>query len=172
MEVRHIDGPNDVRGILSVNSRAWRKAYNGLLPDDVLEAQPVEPTTEDVRQQQGPLEENREGILVAVDEGRVRGFVDLRWGDTGTKEFVDDGEADLRAIYVDPEYWGQGIGTTLLERGLDLLPSSVERVRLEVFTENEPARRFYEAKGFERTATGEYEIAGRTYPTTIYTVDL
>lgn len=85
---------------------------------------------------------------------------------------MDDDEAGLKAIYVELDWWGEGIGTALLERGVEILPESVDAVRLEMFAENDIAGRFYEAKGFEQTGTGEYNLAGDSYPTSIYTLQL
>ena len=106
--------------------------------------------------------------FVAVVDGTVRGFVDVRWGAENTKSFVGPDEADVKAIYVHPDWWGDGVGTALLERGLDALPDRVERVRLEAFADNDVGARFYEARGFEQVETGETEIAGETYPVAIY----
>ncbi|WP_265111058.1 GNAT family N-acetyltransferase [Halosolutus halophilus] len=173
MEVRHIEAQGDVRGLIRVHGLAWREAYEGFLPAEVLQKQTITPTAEEVQRWQDELREHREGVLVAVDdEGVVRGFADVRWGDAETKAFVGTDEAGLKAIYVEPGWWNRGIGTALLERGLEVLPESVDAVRLEMFAENGIADRFYEAKGFERTDTGEYEIAGRSYPTNIYTLQL
>lgn len=171
MEIRHIEGREDVCGLVRVHGLAWREAYDGLLPADVLEAQPVDPSEAEVDRWVEGIEENREGVLVAVLDGAVRGFVDIRWGDAETKPFVGEGEADLKAIYVEPEYWGEGVGTELLERGLDLLPGPVGTVRLDVFAANESARGFYESRGFERTGRDEHEIGADTYPVAIYTLD-
>lgn len=70
-----------------------------------------------------------------------------------------------------PDYWGAGIGTSLLERGLTLLLESVERVRLEMLDGNEVGRRFYVSRGFDPTGESEFKIAGETYPTSIYTLE-
>ena len=173
MEIRHIEGQADVRGLIRAHGLAWREAYDGLLPSEVLQTQPINPTEEDVRKWQKGLQENQEGVLVAVDnEEVVRGFVDIRWGDSETKEFVGDDEADLKAIYVEPNWWGKGIGTALFERGLEIIPESVNVVRLEMFTENDIASRFYESRGFRQTSVGEYDIAGHSYPTSIYTLQM
>lgn len=173
MEVRHLDGKAEVRDLIRVHGLAWREAYEGLLPSEVLEDLTVDPTADEVRQWQEGLRENEEGVLVAVDDdGTVRGFVDMRWGDEETKAFVGEREAGLKAIHVHPDWWNQGIGTALLERGLDLLPDSIEAVRLEMFAGNDVGQRFYEAKGFERADTGTYEIDGRSYETVIYALHL
>lgn len=174
MEVRHFDGRDEVRKMIRIDALAWREAYDDFLPDEILEAQPVRPTEDDVdRWLDGGLRENREGILVAVTgDGEVRGYADFRWGKEKTKDFVDPAEAGLKAIHVHPNHWGEGIGTALLERGIEILPDSVEALRLEMFAENDIARPFYEARGFEETDSGEYEIAGESYPTAIYTRQL
>lgn len=173
MDVRQLESREDARGIIRTHGRAWREAYDGLLPDPVLDEQTIRPTDEEVSEWYQELRENREGVLVALDgENEVRGFADFRWGDSDTKEFVAEGEAGLKAIYVDPSYWNQGIGSALLDRGLDILPDSVEAVRLEVFSENDIGRRFYEKQGFVETETGAYEIEGDTYSTSIMTYHL
>lgn len=172
MERRHIDGRDDVRGLVRAHGLAWREAYEGLLPETVLRSVTVDPTAEDVEQWRERLDENRAGVLVAVEDGEVLGFIDVRWGETETKEFVGEREAGLKAIYVHPDYWGDGVGTALFEGGMDLLPDWVEAVRLDVFADNESARGFYESHGFEQTDTRKHEIAGDSYPVTIYTLSL
>ena len=56
----------------------------------------------------------------------------------------------IEQLYVLPAAHGRGIGTELLE----VAKSASERLELWTFQRNEPARRFYEARGFtlaERT---------------------
>ena len=168
MEIRQYEGREDARGGARTHALAWRAAYDGLLPDDVLDAQ--EPSSDEraVERWHGRLAANRRGTFVAVADGTVRGFADVRWGDAGTKDFVGEGEADLKAIYVDPDYWGEGVGTALVERALDALPDSVEALRLEVLEGNAVGRRFYEARGFERTGTASHEVGDESYPTAVY----
>ena len=50
----------------------------------------------------------------------------------------------IEQLYVLPAAHGRGIGTELLE----LAKSASERLELWTFQRNEPARRFYEARGF------------------------
>lgn len=171
MNIRHFEDREDVAGILRVNGLAWREAYAGILPEDVLQSQSIDPSENEIEEWFERFQANQNGVLVAIDsEEMVRGYADFRWGDVETKAFVGEGEAGLKAIYVEPEYWNQGIGTRLLERGLELLPRDVEVVRLEMFSENDIGRRFYEARGFEQTDTGEFDIAGTSYPTDIYSL--
>jgi hypothetical protein len=45
-------------------------------------------------------------------------------------------------------------------------------VQLETLSANERPRRFYAARGFERTGTAEVDIAGESYPATVYSLEL
>lgn len=170
MQVRHLEDEADVREANRVNALAWRAAYDGVLPEEVLEGRDPDPADERVRELYEQWREDRDGILVAEEDGTVRGYAYFRWGE-GTKPFVGDDEAGLKELYVHPDHWGRGVGTRLLERGLEVLPGDVERLRLETLSENERARRFYEARGFEPTGTTGVEIAGETYPATVYALE-
>lgn len=190
MHVRRFQGRDDVAGIVRLHTRAWREAYDGLLPDSVLADLPDEPTEDVVDRWLEGLRQNADGVLVAVEADggdggdrhgdgreerggdRVLGFADVRWGDAETKPFVRDDEAGLKAIYVDPDHWGRGVGTALLERGVDLLPADVGALRLEVLAGNHAARRFYEARGFERTGTSETDIGGESYESVVYALEV
>lgn len=71
-------------------------------------------------------------FLVAVDGvGTIRGYAHLRWGPQ-TKPFVDPDDAGLKELYVDPDAWGTGIGTTLLNAGIDRLPPDLHDLTLEM----------------------------------------
>ena len=99
MDVRRPKTDADVEGLIRVHGLAWREAYDGILPDGVRNAQPVDPTAEDVDRWRVRLGDPRADAFVAVVDGGVRGFVDVRWGDANTKSFVGENEAELKAIY-------------------------------------------------------------------------
>ena len=168
MEIRPPETDAEIRRLIRTHGLSWREAYDDVLPDSVLDAMTVDPTPEEVEGWADRLGSDDGAVFVAVVDGTVRGFVDVRWGAENTKPFVGSDEADVKAIYVHPDRWGDGVGTALLDRGLDALPDRVETVRLEAFADNDVGARFYEARGFERVETGETEIAGETYPTAIY----
>jgi GNAT superfamily N-acetyltransferase len=76
---------------------------------------------------------------------------------------VEDGVGGLGALYVDPDWWGAGVGTRLLaavtaalrERGAD-------RVEARVLAANEVGRAFYEARGFEPVTEATTTLFGET----------
>ncbi|SER09555.1 GNAT family N-acetyltransferase [Natrinema salaciae] len=173
MDIRTLKSRAEVRELISVHGLAWRNAYAGLLPEHVLQAQTVDPTDEEVKQWFERLRDSPDGVLIAVDkDDTVRGFADFRWGSSVTKSFVTTNDAELKSIYVEPDYWGRGIGTSLLERGLETLPEQTERLRLEVLSDNDVGKRFYEARGFEKTDTSSYVLGDSAYPTCIYTLEI
>jgi len=172
MKIRHMADENDFRAIMRINALAWQEAYQDILPDEILQDIDVNPSERDIQEMYEERYSDRDRILVAEDdEEAIRGFSYVRWGDD-TKEFAGEHEAGLKEIYVEPNYWNQGIGTQLLDRCLELLPDSIERVKLEMLSGNELAHHFYATHGFDRTGSAEFEIAGEPYPTDIYTLEL
>ena len=168
MEVRRPETDEEIRGLIRAHGLSWREAYDDILPDAVLDEMTVDPIAEDVERWANGFGGDAAAVFVAVVDRTVEGFVDVRWGEENTKSFVGLDEADVKAIYVHPDCWGEGTGTALLERALDALPDRVETVRLEALTDNDVGAQFYEARGFDRVDTDKTEIAGETYPTGIY----
>lgn len=171
MEIRTPETDAEMRELIRAHGLSWREAYDGILPDAVLDAMTVDPTPAEVEGWADGFSDDDSAVFVAVVGGTVRGFVDVRWGAENTKSFVGPGEAGVKAIYVHPDRWGEGVGTALLQRGLDALPDRVETVRLEAFADNDVGAQFYEARGFEQVDAGETDIAGEAYPTAIYARD-
>lgn len=171
MEVRPLRDEADVRELTVAHGRAWRAAYEGLLPDGAIQQVAVDdPTEERVRSEYERLSSYGEDrVLVAEDDaGTVRGYAVFRWGQNDTKDSIRDGEAELKELYVDPDTWGEGFGTALLEAGISRLPDAVGSLALEALEGNDVAAGFYEARGFEPDGTAAFEVNGERYPTRVY----
>lgn len=168
MNVRPAD-PSDCEAIRRVSARSCRVAYEEILDDETLIETMEDPSmAESIREW---LEETRDDervvYLVATDGGGVRGFAQFLVGDRAPDR-VDPGEAYLKSLYVHPDWWGEGIGSELLETGTAALPESTTRLSLGVLVDNDIGRGFYESRGFEQVDTGEYEVDGVRYETVIY----
>lgn len=80
-------------------------------------------------------------FLVAVDDHIVVG--------TGAIRPIDDGTAELRRMWLLPEYHGQGIGYRLIRALLDFARAAgYRRVRLSTSDQQQQAIRFYTRQGF------------------------
>lgn len=90
-----------------------------------------------------PNPDNRR--LVAVVGGEVAGEAGLHLYQRRRKHAASIGMA------VSEEFQGQGVGTALLTALLDLADNwyALDRVELEVYTDNEPAIHLYQKFGFE-----------------------
>jgi GNAT superfamily N-acetyltransferase len=163
---RELDGPSAIREAIRIHGLAWRVAYEGLLPADILDAVTVEATPGDIDRWLERLSV-ADGVALGVAvEGTVRGYTFLRWAET--KSFVRDDEAELRELYVHPNWWGRGIGTTLVQWALDELPTDRRGIALETLVGNDSGRAFYDARGFTADGHSQLDIAGVAYDTVVY----
>lgn len=126
-----------------VHVRSWQVAYRGLLPFALLaRLDPAE------RAKRYSFATNGPGTAlttVAVERGRIWGFATVgpaRDSDAG-------GVGELYAIYVDPSWWGRGLGRALIGEARRLL---AERGHAEallwVLAGNSRAESFYRADGW------------------------
>lgn len=94
-----------------------------------------------------PVDHSDHAVLVAEDDGTLAGYGD-----------VAPPEEELFAVYVHPEYAGEGVGTTLLER-LESVAHERDCERLEL-TASRNAVGFYEQAGYDRIEVVDHEPTG------------
>jgi GNAT superfamily N-acetyltransferase len=168
MEVRTLEDRESVRDAVEVHGRAWQEAYRGIVSDLVLERMTVDPGASEVDDWLARLPDDDDpGVAYGVEVGgRVRGYIYVRWG--GTKPLVGPSEAGLKELYVHPDWWGGGLGTALVGRGVDALPEDTEALALETLADNDLGRSFYESRGFALDGHSEIEVGGDSYDTVVY----
>jgi ribosomal protein S18 acetylase RimI-like enzyme len=174
-EVRPAADALDQRAAIAVNNRAWRATYDDVLPAAAL-GDLSTPDLETLRAAdvEMPYALARDGgTFLVADAGDPDAGVDGVVGYAGvlwerTRPYVPDDAAELRAVYVDPDHQGGGVGSALLAAAIDAVPDGPAAVRLHVFPGNDPARSFYEARGFREVGTGTFEFDGATYDTVEY----
>lgn len=168
MDIRAIQRPTEYGDGLEVIARSWRAAFADIVSEAAIEE--VEALADgDIDEQYATIADvERRVSLIATVDGTVRGTALFIWHPDFVGSYVTDGEAQLRTLYVHPDHWGGGIGTGLLDAGIERLPSSIERLKLETFVDNEAGRSFYEGRGFTRIGTATFEIGGDAYPTVVY----
>jgi GNAT superfamily N-acetyltransferase len=142
--------------------RGWQTAYKGMMPQAYLDG--LDPA-EDVGRLRARFEQAREGVvnLVAEWDGDIVGWAchgPYREGEVRTTD------AELYAIYVDPDRLARGVGRALLRESTARCTAAGHgRMLLWVLQENASARRFYEQAGFAPDGVEEpFEVDGVEVP--------
>ncbi len=146
--------PDDATAIREIARKSWHAAYDSILGAEIV--------TETIDQWYA-LEDLRASIteacaredavfLVAEEANEPVGFAHA--GPHRERPSV----ASLNRIYVRPDRWGEGIGTSLLTRIQDSLRGEYDQLYLAVLADNEVAVSFYESAGFERVGTQDSDL--------------
>jgi GNAT superfamily N-acetyltransferase len=143
----------DAMPVARVHVRSWQSAYRGLLPGEYLDQ--LRPEDRAARYDFETRDPMKPQTIVAIEEGEIRGFAT-----TAPSRDADlAGYGELFALYVDPDYWGRGIGVALVSAARDRLAAlGFENALLWVLMGNVRADRFYRndqwaPDGLERTDT-------------------
>lgn len=129
--------PNDIQQVQHVAKTSWNATYNGIIPVEVQERFLQSAYNDEMMVRR--LE--RSLLLVAELNGKIVGFANY-------SVVRDDGQVELGAIYIYPESQGQGIGSALLQAGINHSQGARE-IYLNVEKDNVIGKRFYEAKKFK-----------------------
>lgn len=145
----------DAHAIAEVHVASWHWAYEGLLPDTVLEALSVEERATGWR---SILAADAGAVVAALRGAEVVGFASV--GTTRDDDDPPPGTGEVFAIYVVPDVAGAGVGEALLRRAEGRLRETGHaRATLWVLETNERARRFYERHGWAWDGTrGEHRF--------------
>lgn len=144
--------PDDAPSVAGVHVRSWQAAYRGLLPDGYLDG--LRPEERMARYNLGSADPDAPRTVVAVDAGVLSGFAS-----TGPCGEGAPGVGELHALYVDPPWWGAGIGRTLIEEARSRMgQQGFTTAVLWVLVGNERARRFYQLDGWEEEGGVRQEI--------------
>lgn len=138
----------DAPRIAEIHVRSWQDAYRGLMPQAFLDGlEPAQRLPRWVRALEAPDWPRGGSLVVAGPDGDLAGFASI-----GPTRDEDDDPArvgEVRAIYLAPAAWGQGLGRRLMTAALEHLTSAgYAEATLWVLDANDRARRFYAAAGF------------------------
>lgn len=127
----------DIPQVQDVAKKSWNATYEGIIPFKIQEKFLKVAYNNDRMKQR--LE--RSFLFVAEIDSNVVGFANF-------SPVNEEGKAELGAIYLYPEYQGKGIGSALLQKGINEL-EGVEEIYINVERDNEIGKSFYDAKGFQ-----------------------
>ncbi|RBI61656.1 GNAT family N-acetyltransferase [halophilic archaeon] len=133
---------DDVPDVQAVARETWKTAYDFLSREEREAALRERYATD--RLESAVADDDGE-FVVAVDDSVV-GFAHARPVDPAERV----GGAELRDVQVRPERWNEAIGRSLLAATEDALRDrGFTQLAVAVFADNERARSFFEARGFE-----------------------
>jgi GNAT superfamily N-acetyltransferase len=122
---------SDLREIATFQTRCWREAYHGLVPQAYLDRVTVE--DREIRWRHRLVSGARQIALAEADHAVV-GVVS--WGESPHARLAPS--LELMSLYVAAMYRGRGVAAALLRLAIADSPA-----HLWVFEANAPARRFY-----------------------------
>jgi GNAT superfamily N-acetyltransferase len=134
--------PDDAEGIAKVHVKGWQEAYDGQLPQHVLDRQSVPAR---LRMWQGLLQEPNRWTFVAIDPGTgIVGFV----GGVRAKPAIFGPVFKIPVLYVLQSHLRRGLGRKLMHAlGQAMDQRGPGEVSLWSLASNRAARTFYEAIG-------------------------
>lgn len=137
--------PADALPIAQVQTRSWRAAYVGVVPQAVLDGLSVE------RRRRGwaRILAGEVHVVVAEVDGAVRGFAAVG---SSHDEGAAGATGELSALYVDPDAWRRGVGRDLLHEAERVLRErGCVDAGLWVLRDNASGRAFYGSAGWTPT---------------------
>ena len=143
MRIRPIKNQQELGQVSTIFQRTWQVAYRGLLPAAGLQA--LQPDAWEA----GLVRPGRHNLVAQVNDQLV-GVVSYG-APRNPQRFPAGGE--LMALYVLPEYEGQGIGAQLLAQAETTLATQFSRAGLLVLEGNRAAQTFYQRHGWQATGT-------------------
>lgn len=126
--------------IQKVARNSWHDTYEGIIPTDIQDKFLDESYSDMMMQKRI----DQTILNVAVVDNDIIGFINM-------SKILDGNKSLLMAIYLLPEYQGQGLGSQLLNHSINELKMNANdfSIEVEVEKENTDAILFYESKGFE-----------------------
>lgn len=131
--------PSDASAMARVQTDAWRDAYAGFLPDDLIASITVERRT---GQWTRAIASEHMSCWVAEVDQTIVGICSL--GPSEEHEAI----GRIYTIYVVSPFWGRGVGARLWDAALDEIATRFTGGELWVLESNARARRFYEREGW------------------------
>lgn len=146
-KIRYAD-ISDAKTLAEIHSKSWKVAYKGIVPNEILEK-----ITAEKRQIyfEKALTEGWEEDAIIFKDNEAVGLICI-----GKCRDTDKPGAygEIWGIYLLPEYWKMGIGSELINWGInELKKRNYNKVILWVLEENISARKFYEKIGFKHDGT-------------------
>ena len=138
---------DDAEAIAGVQVTAWRQAYDGVLPSDVLDALDPADFAAAWSASLTKPKDARNRVLVALERNTVRGFAITSPSEDPDSDPILDGE--VSELTVDPDHTRHGHGSRLLQACVDTLRADkFRRAVLWLNTTDDALRQFLTTAGW------------------------
>ena len=127
----------DTKQVQEAVKKSWNATYDGIIPIEIQDNFLKGAYNDEMMKRR--LEHSL--MLVAEADDTILGFANFT-------PVNKKNHTELSAIYLLPEYQGEGIGSALLNAGIEKL-ENVKEIQLDVEKENTIGTTFYKAKGFK-----------------------
>lgn len=135
--------PEDSLAVARVHVRSWQVGYRGLLPDEYLDH--LNPEERARHYKFGATDPLQPATIVAVEQREICGFATT----AAARDPDATGKGELYALYVDPSYWGRGIGAALVTAARSRLAEQrFSAAVLWLLSGNSRGDRFYRIDGW------------------------
>lgn len=127
----------DIVKIQDIARKSWHATYEGIIPPHIQE------NFLNVAYSDQMMERrlNHSLIYVAEVNQQAVGFANY-------SPINENDEVELAAIYIYPDFQGAGVGTALLQKGINEI-DRIKAILIDVEKENKIGTTFYNAKGFK-----------------------
>ncbi len=135
---------DDAPDIVAVNIKSWQQAYTRLIPVDILSNLSGK---DRLQRWQAGFKDNRFHCFLEERDSRIIGYsCHGKYRD----ENISPACGEINSIYLLKEYWGSGIGSSLLSGSLSHLKSlHFEKCFIWVLENNDRAIKFYQHHEFQ-----------------------
>lgn len=146
--------PSDAQKIAEVHIKTWQSAYFGLIPDDYLQSLDVDQRARNwAKILESSIADSQ--TIVAEIDGVIVGFM----GIGPNREPSESGLGEVYTVYVDPNYQGHGVGSNLMEKGIQILKDQGFRgAVLWVLDKNMRTRTWYESRGWKSNGKSKTDM--------------
>ncbi|MFB9860100.1 GNAT family N-acetyltransferase [Salinicoccus siamensis] len=151
---------SDIEAVQETATASWHAVYEGIIPLDIQNRFLDLAYSTDMMHHK--LTQSH--MFAAEEDGRVIGFAEFTPPDA-------DGKTMLNAIYLHPDAQNKGIGTLLLEHGVEQI-EDMTTIYVEVEKENMIGRRFYDTKGFRMVKEYDDDFDGHILKTVLMSRDI
>jgi GNAT superfamily N-acetyltransferase len=154
MQIRRAEAA-DAQGIAEVHVSVWQVGYAPWV--DAAYAETLSVRTSTMRWLASLADPLQADTLVAIEDGRIVGWTGYGVNRNGVGLHV----GEVYGLYVDPDYWGAGIGAELLaDATRALAEAGFETAILWTLDADRLAREFYEERGWSDDGITEPHESG------------